>query len=705
METFLDRHNPRIATPAGRLATFENRISLPGRLHMGDMMKRWLAGLLWLGAFAAPAAAQPQTTPAPREPIPLAVFARLPEMQQPRISTDGKALAFRLRVNGEQVLAVLALDEPNARPQVIARDAEFDEREGFRTTGWRWIDPDTLLISVAQRTNFEGQRVDATRALAYNRRTRATTQLGWRGTLIRSNVLWVSREGPLRVLISRLPEGRGFERLMNPEVIEVDVASGRIRLVEAQRRGVTAWYADGEGNVRMGMSRDADTGRLSVLYRPGGDGNFRTIIRERTERYQDPPVPLLFLPNDRALAISRHEGFRALYEVDLNTMEFTRKVYGVDNYDIDDVLPNPEETAVDGVAVTEDRSRMEWMNPRLRQVQGALDETFGAGTATILSADRPRANFVVHVGGPDQAGAYYLYNVESGSIRNLGWINSTLRDMRLNPVRTIRYRAGDGREIAAVLTLPRLRDHRDLPLIVLPHGGPWARDSESWDIWAQPLAEMGYAVIQPNFRGSSGFGRDWEAASDGNWGMRMQDDLNDAVAWAAQQGIADASRVCMFGWSYGGYASSRAAQRDPDRYRCAISGAGVHDIPDMVTYDRGYLGRYGSQYIGSAATRLVDVSPARHTDGRWAPIMIVHGARDDRVPVAQSRTLVSRLRASGKVEGRDFVYVEQPRNTHNLPLEADRLQLLVEAQRFLDRHNPSGMAAPAAGAAAAPPPR
>ncbi|HTU12972.1 MAG TPA: alpha/beta fold hydrolase [Allosphingosinicella sp.] len=662
-------------------------------------MKKWLA-FLWLGAFAAPAAAQPQPAPAPREPLPLAVFARLPEMQQVRISTDGKALAFRLRVNGEPALAVLPLDEPNARPQIVARDSEFDQREGYRTTGWSWIDPDTLVIAVAQRTTLEGDPTDATRVIAYNRRTRITTRLGWPGTFVRSNLLWMSREGPPRVLLQRLPEGRGYERLNNPEIIEVDVTSGRTRLVEQQRRGVSNWFADGQGNVRMGISRDADSGRLSVLYRSGGDGNFRTIIRERTERYQNPPVPIAFLPGDRALAISRHEGYSALYEVDLNTMDFTRKVFGLANYDIDDVDLNVEQNAVDGIDVTEDRSRTVWMNPRLREIQQALDETFGAGMASIVSTDRPRTNIIAHVGGPDQAGAYYLYNVESGSIRNLGWVNSALRDMRLNPVRTVRYRASDGREIAAVLTLPRLREARNLPLIVLPHGGPWARDSESWDIWAQPLAEQGYAVIQPNFRGSSGFGRDWEAASDGNWGMRMQDDLNDSVAYLAQQGIADSSRVCMFGWSYGGYASSRAAQRDPDRYRCAISGAGVHDIPDMVTHDRDYLGRYGSQYIGSAAGRLADVSPARHTSGRWAPIMIVHGARDERVPVAQSRTLVSRLRSSGKVEGRDFVYVEQPRNTHNLPLEADRLQLLVEMQRFLAQHNPSGQAATAAAASA-----
>ena len=666
-------------------------------------MRKWLAILL-LGALAAPLAAAPEATPTPREPFPMAVFARLPEMQQVRISTDGKALAFKVRVNGTQALAVLALDEPNARPQIVARDAEFDQTEGYTTTSWRWIDPDNLVISVAQRTDLEGERVTATRVIAYNRRTRATTRLGWEGTFVRSNLLWMSHSGPPRVYLSRLPQGRGggFERLNNPEVIAVDVVTGETHLIEPQRRGVTTWYADGDGNVRMGLSSDADSGRLTVLYRSGGEGNFRTIIHERTERYRDAPVPIAFLPGDRALAISRHEGYRALYEVNLNTMEFTRKVFGLDHYDIDDVDLNVAQNAVEGIDVTEERSHTVWTDPRLHEIQQALDETFGAGMATIVSADRPRTNIVAHVGAPDQAGAYYLYNVESGSIRNLGWINNTLRDMHLNPVRTVRYHASDGREIAAVLTLPRLRDARNLPLIVLPHGGPFGvRDSEAWDIWAQPLAELGYAVIQPNYRGSDGYGYDWEAASDGNWGTRMQDDLNDAVTYLAAQGIADASRVCMFGWSYGGYAASRAAQRDPDKYRCTISGAGVHDIPDMVAHDRTYLGRAGAQYIGSAAARLADVSPARHTDGHWAPILIVQGLRDERVPVSQARNLVSRLRGSGKVEGRDFVYVEQPRNTHNLPLEADRLQLLVETQRFLAQHNPSGMAAPPAPAAAA----
>ena len=654
------------------------------------MINRLASAFLLVLAAGTAAFAQPQTTPAPREPLPLRVFAQLPETERPRISTDGSAIAMKIRVNGEQLLAVVPLDSPNPRPEVIARDAEFDRNNAFRTTNWSWIDGENLLIWLASRQNFEGQPVDVGRVVAYNRRTKRLTPLGWEGTFFdASQVLWRSTSGPPRIRLARYSQASSSERLMNREVIEVDVTTGEMRRIISPRRGVRGWYADGAGNVRLGITSDANSGRLQAIYRPDGDGNFRTIISQRMERYSEPPVPVIFLPGEKALVQSRHEGFSAIYEMDLRTMELGRRVFGTDGYDVADIEATPSGDALERVIVIRDRAEHHWFDPRLREIQTALDETYGAGRATIVSTDRARQNIVVRVGGPSQAGAFHLYNTETGNVRHIGWVNNTLRDMMLNPVRTIRYRTSDGQNISAVLTLPRLRDHRNLPLIVLPHGGPWARDFETWDMWAQPLAELGYAVIQPNFRGSSGFGRDWEAASDGNWGMRMSDDLNDAITHLASEGIADPRRVCIFGWSYGGYAASRAAQRDGDKYRCAISGAGVHDLPDMVAYDRDYLGRYGSQYIGSAASRLADISPARHPRDFSIPILIVHGAEDDRVPVSQSRNLVRRLRDAGKVEGRDFVYIEQRRNTHHLPLEADRLQLLEEAQRFLAQHNPA----------------
>jgi len=656
---------------------------------MAQMKKALFACAIALAA--APAAAQLKTTPAPATPLPVKVFGMLNTLQGPAISTDGKSLAAKVRIKGEQYLAILDLNKPDAAPQLIARDGDFDKRDDVRATNWQWVDPNNLLIWISSRQNIDGYKYDADRVIGYNRLTKKVTPLGWEGAFMAAgDVLWVSREGTPRILLSRFAAGRGTERLFNPEVVEVEVETGKQRRVQSPNVIVRGWYADGAGVVRMGSASDRDTGKVRVLYRPTESANYDTIISEKVGKYDEPAVPRIFLPGGtKALATSRQSGFRELYELDLKTMKLGKKVFGVPGYDIGSVTGNEDETALEGVTVIKDRPVRYWFNPRMKELQQVLDESFGAGQATMVSGDRKRENLIIHVGGPDQAGAYYLYSTVSGDLKRIGWANNELKDMKLNPVRTIRYKARDGLEIQAILTLPRLKTGKNLPLIVLPHGGPWARDFEDFDMWAQPLAELGYAVIQPNYRGSEGFGKAFVEASDGNWGTRMQDDLLDAITHLAAQGIADPKRVCIFGWSYGGYAASRAAQRDGGIYRCAISGAGVHDLPDMVAYDKEYLGRYGAQFIGSAAGKLAAVSPARHAEEFTVPILIVHGAKDDRVPVAQSRELVKRLKAAGKVEGRDFVYLEQPRNTHHLPLEEDRIQLLEEMKRFLDKHNPA----------------
>ncbi|WP_300973556.1 alpha/beta fold hydrolase [Sphingomonas sp. LHG3406-1] len=657
------------------------RIGMLGALLLGAALPVGLAAHAQ-GAGATKAALPKQ---------PLSEFAKLPQIGSPRLNQNATAIAARMRNGDEQVLTIIPLDQPGAKPEVIARDGTFGKLDNVRVMSWQWIDPDNLLITIMAPTDLNGDRVDATRVLSYNRRTKQRTLLGWDGTFLQGgNVLWMSRSGPPRILLSRLAAGRGTERLGNPEVVEIDVATGRQKVVIPPTRDVTSWAADGEGNVRMGASYNRDNGRTTILYRSGGSGPFRTIIKEKQERYSTLPVPEIFLPGEKALVVSRHEGRNAVYELDLKTMELGRKVFGDAKYDVSGMLSNRDDNALEGVAITRNRSEMMWFDPLLKEIQAVLDETAGGpGMATLVSADESRKNILFHVARPDSQGGYYLFNTATGDTRHLGWLNDVMKNASMNPVRTISYKARDGQTIDAVLTLPRLRPAKALPLIVLPHGGPWARDAERWDLWSQPLAELGYAVVQPNFRGSSGFGKAWEAMSDGNWGMAMQDDLDDSVRHLAAEGIVDAKRVCVMGWSYGGYAAARAAQRNPELYRCAIAGAGVYDIPRMTAYDRNYLGEYGSKYIGSAAGRLADVSPARHADSKWAPILIVHGAKDQRVPVAQARYLVDQLKASGKVDGKDFKYIEQPNNTHNLPFESDRLQWLEEAAKWLAAHNPA----------------
>jgi dipeptidyl aminopeptidase/acylaminoacyl peptidase len=651
-----------------------------------------IAGAALMGTYTGSAAVAAPPAAAAQGTLPLEIFSWFPAIQGPKISTLGHVIAAKVRFQGRQALAIIPIGK-DAKPEIIAQDGKFDAQDDFIIQSWRWIDDENLLITVRSHQNLFGQWFDPGRVVAYNRVTRKTTPLGIGEKMFDgSSILWMSREGPPTVLLERLTRRDDSESWGLPEVVKVDVVTGREEIVQHPNPVVSSWSADANGVVRVGTRYNRDTGRFTALYRATANGNFRTVIDQREDRLNVVPLPEIYLKDGKALTTSRHEGYTAVYEVDPETMKLGRKVFGVPGYDVDGISATPTGDALEAVHVTEQRDKVYYMQPRLKEIQQALEETFGKGNVVIASADRARETIVAHVSAPGAPGAYYVYDTRTGGVGRLGWVNEAIKDAAVNPTSVVRYRASDGREIEAVLTMPRHRaGQKNLPLIVLPHGGPWARDAADWEYvpWAQPLAELGYVVIQPNYRGSSGYGREWEKAADGNWGERMQDDLNDAVTYLAGQGLVDAKRVCMMGWSYGGYAASRAAQRDGSKYRCAISGAGPHDIPAMVAYDRSYLGEYGAKHALGSAGKLSEVSPGLHARDYSAPILIIHGEKDQRVPVSQSRDLARRLRDAGKVEGRDFEYVEIPRETHNLLLESSRLKVLEAVKRFLDKHNPA----------------
>jgi len=216
-----------------------------------------------------------------------------------------------------------------------------------------------------------------------------------------------------------------------------------------------------------------------------------------------------------------------------------------------------------------------------------------------------------------------------------------------------------------VLTLPRGRQHKNLPLIVMPHGGPNARDSESYDWWVQFLAEQGYVVIQPNYRGSTGYGTDFYELGKGEWGGKMQDDLVDSIGWLAGQGVVDPKRVCIVGASYGGYAAMRGAQRDTKHYRCAVSYAGISDLNAILKYDRNTMGKGVVEYWRNRATDFDAVSPRFHA--------------------AEFGTPISELQKAGK----RYEYLEQKKADHHFSRAEDRLEFLRALKAFLDQHNPA----------------
>ncbi len=613
-------------------------------------------------------------------------------MTAPRLSPDASKVVLRMSNQGRDYLALIDLTNRGGRPKLFVAVDEYRDAGDRTVGGYRWVGNETVVFTLASREILGGGRADLTRLVAYNTRTERMTQLAWDGAGGgAANILHIDHARG-HIMLER--DGFNGSNFTGSEVVDVDVATGRYTTVQRPNTVVGGWETDAAGVVRLGSGYDRDTGRQRILYRSNASENFRTISNDADRDFTGSGIQIQWIDanSDMAIAMDNRSGVSKAYRVNLSTMEYSEPIFGIDGYDVGTAIGSFDETRIVGYFVTEAASRVHWVDPVYAGVQQVLDESFGVGTAGIVSRDATDRKFVVEVSRPNQAGTFYLFDSTTGDFGLIGHASAQLRDVEMNPVSAFRYNASDGVSIEAIMTMPRhRRQTTGLPLVILTHGGPFGvRDNVAYDGWAQSVAELGYVVVQPNYRGSGGYGREFvRMGRDNGFGLRMQDDLNDVITHLAGTGLIDPARVCMMGWSYGGYASARAAQRDADKYRCTIAGAGVYDLAGMRQYDASYLGRFGMDYLSRGAAALGTVSPTSNASGRWAPIMIVHGVRDQRVPISQGRGLVRALRAAGKVEGTDFEYIEQPQNTHNLPYEDVSIEWLEGAERWLTRWNPA----------------
>lgn len=631
-----------------------------------------------------PAAAQQQPAaeaarPAPAARIDTAVFAELPAVQRPALSPDGTRVAAKLAIAGQQYFAVMGLDGEN-RKLVGAGDIDIE--------WWNWVNDAWLVIGISREVEFQGDKIRISRAVAVEAATGKLVMLNTHDTAQNgADVLWYAHDGSNRVLLAAQTSIYTNEPGFWPKVDEVDLTNGRHRTVLEGREGVMDWYADGAGTIRMGVGTSLDGRQRRLLYRPNARESFHVIDRAKGV-HDGLLMPQLFLPDPgKALVtLDDDDGFSALWEYDLTTMQRGKKLFGVAGYDIDSPVIDTRTGTLLGVEVTEKYARTEWLDPAMAALQKKLSEQVKGARVQITSYSADRSVVIAHVGDASAPGAYFLYRASDDSMTPFSMNNQTLQLRRLHPVTTIQYKARDGLEMSAVLTTPRGSSRKNLPLILMPHGGPEARDDESWDFIAQFLADRGYAVIQPNYRGSTGFGTAFLRKGDGEWGLKMQDDLNDAVKALADQGLADPKRVCVVGGSYGGYAALRAAQRDGALFRCAVSYAGVSDLQRMVSYDSQFLGGEAiKDFFKSKALDFKAVSPLFHAQDFSIPVLIVHGKKDRRVPFNQSKVMVDALKSAGKT----YEFVEQREADHFFSRADDRLTFLKAMEAFLAKYNPA----------------
>jgi dipeptidyl aminopeptidase/acylaminoacyl peptidase len=460
----------------------------------------------------------------------------------------------------------------------------------------------------------------------------------------------------------------------NYNLYRVNILTGESDKLETGTAYTTAWFtAHGEAVMRADITH---SGRHLRFYgRREGRRSWRRVSTVRSrDLFGARPDFEWAGPSDQAGQVfvrGRPEGaeFFGIYRYDLEEGTFGEAVVVRDDYDVHQAIIGTFSGDYAGYVYQDDRLRFVYDDPDIADAYRRVDALFrGEAVTTPVSIGGSRLLFFVQ--GPNVPGVYYLFDRDTDEIEPMLFARPNLESDDLRAVTSVRYAARDGTEIQGYFTEPRTGANATTPLIVYPHGGPELRDTLEFDPVVQYLTALGYAVFQPNYRGSSGFGRSFAEAGYREWGGLMQDDISDGVRWLIEEGRADPDQICIVGFSYGGYAALAGAATTPDLYRCAIAGAPVTEFFDFLDFKEDSsddVYDYWVDLLGNPRADRADRadmtarSPVHMADQITIPVFLYHGDDDDLVPVEQSRRMAEAMTEHGV----DHVYLEVPDGRHN----------------------------------------
>lgn len=628
---------------------------------------------------------------------PVEAFAVLPA-HPPQISPDGKRFALIRDINGRPAVAVYKIDTPQEPPQIVTSDDWIIEY-------MRWIKNDALIIydtknmkiGVYDRFSSDLLRPlgDAAAALLNERKLVQLTAYAqiididldspdtvyaiYQNSVYSMNVRTGANATPfVKHYVGPATSG-GFYRHDDPINLGGDIA--------------IKWFMDGHGKVlaRVDSFRDRASYDSPLWHRTlkvlEGD-DWRTLGTYDATVDVDDGIAGVSEDGGAIIRLApRPDGTNSVDRIDLKSGAETT-IFRNPKYDVRDTLHDDWTGKVIGYVVDEDMPVYRYLDPKREALQKGLEAAFPGLSVHPVSTDLAGDRSIVEVVGPKMPESYYLYDRTTHHATAVAASYPDLTERELGDVKPYGYAARDGLPVPAYLTLPPGRNPHNLPLVVMPHGGPDSRDDMSFDFMSQFLASRGYAVLRPEFRGSAGYGRPFTVAGLHQWGLKMQDDISDGVKKVIADGIADPKRVCIFGASYGGYAALVGATLTPELYACVISFAGISDLPNILGYDRRQFGedashgswtttRMGDLFTDSA--QLDATSPALHADRVRAPVLLLHSELDVTVPIAQSVLMYNALKEAGK----KVEFVRVPGDDHYLRLEQTRLRVLQEVEKFL----------------------
>jgi len=606
--------------------------------------------------------------------IPLGSFFKTPLQTGYSLSPDGTRLAFRKSINGISNLFVKGVGEGEGT-EIRVTEAETRSIERFFWGNNEW------LLYTRDQDGDENFRLYKVNIL--------TGELGcltdFAGT--RTEIVTLPRGNNARMIIAL--------NRRNPEIFDpyrLDFVTGELEMLCENPGNVLEWGVDNAGVVRL-----AYTGEL--LYRERSEGEFRKVVSLGPDEYFKVGC---FTPDDERVYAYSNLGRDkiAIVEYDLGAGKETRIVLEDPAYDLfgndeeDHFLCSPETGELLYAFYAREKGTLHLFDAEIRKIYDQARNRIGEYEILPVSFTEDFSRVILLARSDRLEGKYFFYDAGRESIEFLGSSTPWLDEARMAEMKPIAYQARDGLTIHGYLTLPKGVIPTSLPLVVNPHAGPQWRNSWKFDAFTQFFANRGYAVLQVNFRGSEGYGKEFMRAGFRQWGRGMQDDITDGVSWLVEKGIVDRHRVAIFGWSYGGYAALAGMIFTPEIYACGVDLWGISNyftfFEGIPPYWKPYLDQIRERWGDPVADRqqMYDTSPVFHVENLEAPLFIAQSTNDTRVRLNQAEELIQELEKHNK----DFEYMLIEGEGHALTSEVKTIELMSRVEAFLEQNLGRGSA-------------
>ena len=633
---------------------------------------RAIAGVVF---FTAAATGQAKT---PAD-IPVEAFAALPNFDNAKLSPSANKLAYYIEIDGKREIFVQNIDGTNPMKIPPQHEANF--------VNFRWATDNMLILQTSLTDDvrvFRPGKVTQTRVISIDLTNGDFTWLGRPKNVRRAtNKQRASQHERIVDMLPDDPEHLLIELDLDldnrAEVYKVNIKTGFRKTEKEERRGIQSWFTDTNSQIRLGTGYNGE--RWNARFRDN-EGNWANL--SHTDWASNINIEG-FGDTEKTLYVSGKttEGKMGLFELDIQSGEILRALFSHDTVDMDWAVDHPVTGRVAGVRYTDDFARIQYFDAKLAKIQKIIDKALPTTVNMVLNRARDKEWYLIYSRSDKNPGDYFIFDRAKGEIFFVAASRSKIDPALMASTKAVTIAVRDGSEIPAYLVTPLGGEAKPLPAIVLPHGGPGARSDAEWHFEAQFYASRGYVVLQPNFRGSTGYGPEFEQAGKNQWGGLMQDDVTDATKWLINEGFADPDRICIVGYSYGGYAALMGVIKEPGLYRCAISANGVSDLGRLKSNDRNTVGgRSWIKNMGFEGTDDDEISPFHRAKDVSAPVLLMSSVDDARVPWKMSQDMHKRLKKLKK----NSTYVKIKDGTHNLVTAQSRLTLLKAAEKFLAEH-------------------